>query len=154
MTRPCHLLTTLTYAALLISGSALSEETKTKQNTVYKVDFNYPKNNNKIQADSENRFNAENENLRILLYGKGLALFLEPGTIKNTKLQFNDSNQSAKNEIYRLKSQGENFIVCENPSKDVKNNIENDFNNPEMNSISASDRLKRLHDLGYTCIKP
>lgn len=139
---------------LLFSSSASSENINTKQKTIYRVDFNYPENNNSTEVNSQTRINTDNDNLKILLYGKGAALLLEPGIIKNTKLQLNDSNQSLKTEINNLKNQGINFIVCEHPIKGLSSNLENDFNNPEMQNSSAAARLQHLKNLGYLCIKP
>ncbi|MBT8440715.1 MAG: hypothetical protein KJO91_13360, partial [Gammaproteobacteria bacterium] len=92
--------------------------------------------------------------VEILLYGKGVALLVEPGTIKNTKLQFNNSNKFIQTEINNLKHQGIKLIVCEKSPGVLNRNIETDFNNPEMHKLSPAARFQYLRSLGHLCIKP
>jgi len=88
----------LTAITLLFAGNVIADNHSQKQKTVYKVDFNNPE----MHTKTLNGYDNQNQNkaraadtadpeLKILLFGKGHVLSLEPGAIKNTKIEYGEA---------------------------------------------------------------
>ena len=150
-------LAALTCLALLFSGNAFCEEKPKKKKTVYKVNFDHEKKQQESLHKIQNRINnsdTNNTNLRVVFYGKELALLLDPGLINNTRLQDNETNRFIQTEFAELKNQGLKLIVCETLADNHKSNIEHDLETIGRINTTPEARLKQLQNMGYQCTKP
>ena len=154
-TTNCYLVPALlACCALLFSTNILSAQ---KSNKTYSVDFNNPQENNETLNEIKDRINssyADQPDIRMMIYGRGLALFLDPGTIQNTSLQFNSNNQPVQKEITDLKSKNVDFIICEKPKNRSIRKITTDLDGRHFNALNQNERLTHLNQQGYNCIKP
>ncbi len=140
--------------ALLYSTNVLPEQKAKKS---YTVDFNNPPEKTETLNEIKDRINstfADQPNMRMMIYGRGLAFFLDPGTIQNTSLQFNSNNQSAQKEIADLKSKNVDLIVCEKPENRSIRKITTDLDGRHLSTHKQNDRITHLKQQGYICIKP
>ena len=145
-----HLLTTLT---LLFAGNVMADNLSAKQKTIYKVDFNHPKTHTKTLNNPQNKTNTtdtENPELKILLFGQGHALVLEPETMENTKLEYGKTESSLQTRMTELENQGIKYIICERPETNTKNNLYD----TNISSTTSASELTRLRALGYKCVEP
>ena len=141
---------------LLFTGNIIADNHSQKQKNIYNVDFDNPKiatkafNDTQIKNDTTD---TENPELKILLFTKGHALVLEPGTMKNTRLEYGNTDNSLQTKVTELEKQGVKYIICEPPVTNTKNSNNKLYNTNISNTTSASE-LTRLRAMGYQCVEP
>lgn len=141
---------------LLFSGDISAEIHSQKQKKVYKVDFDNPETPAKAFNDTQNKnrsTDTENPEFKILLFGKGHALVLEPGAMKNTRLEYGNTENSLPAKVTELENQGVKYIICEPPVTNTQNSNKDHYTTNTSNTTSASE-LARLRALGYHCAEP
>lgn len=147
----------LTAITLLFTGSVIADNYSQQQKTVYKVDFDNPKTPTKALNNTQNKTNTadtENSELKILLFGKGHALLLEPDAIDNTKLQYGETEESLQAKVTELENQGVKYIICEPPAANTKNSNKNILYNTNISNTTSASELTRLRTMGYKCVAP
>ncbi len=141
---------------LLFAGNIIADNHDQKQKNVYTVDFNNPETATKAFNDTQNKnksTDTENPELKILLFDKGHALVLEPGAMKNTRLEYGNTDNSLQTKVTELENQGVKYIICKPPVTNTKNSNNNLYNTNISNTPSASE-LTRLRAMGYQCAEP
>lgn len=147
----------LTAITLLFTGSVIADDYSPKQKTVYKVDFDNPKTQTKALNNTQNKTNTadtENPELKILLFGRGHALLLEPDAINNTKLKYGETEESLQAKVTELENQGIKYIICEPPATNTKNSNKNNIYNTNISNTTSASELTRLRAMGYKCVEP
>ena len=79
---------------LLFASNVTADNYPQKKKKTYKVDFNNPEMQVKKLNNQQNKVTTEgtvDPELKILLFGKGHVLSLDPGTIKNTKIEYGET---------------------------------------------------------------
>jgi len=145
---------------LLISNASYANERYGKQKVVYHINYDNPKKQAGALRNVQNHINAvgaENLELKIVLHGNGLALLLEPDSLKKLKkFKHANADETMMAKIDNLKSQGVEFNVCNNTVRGRKVDIEHDLYNVDKNDIVPSGvaEVARLQAMGYAYIKP
>ena len=142
---------------LLFTGSVIADDYSPKQKTVYKVDFDNPETQTKVLNNTQNKISTadtENPELKILLFGRGHALLLEPGAINNTKLKYGETEESLQAKVTELENQGIKYIICEPPATNTKNSNKNNIYNTNISNTTSDSELTRLRAMGYKCVEP
>ncbi len=140
---------------LLFSGDIIADNHSQKQQNVYKVDFDNTKTATKAFNDTQIKNEStdiENPQLKILLFAKGHALVLQPGTMKNTKLVYGNTDDSLQTKMTQLEKQGVKYIICEPPANTKNSN--NTFYNTNISNTTPASELTRLRAMGYQCAEP
>ena len=130
-----------------------------KQKVVYHINYDNPKAQAGALRNIQNHINAvgkENLDLKVVLHGKGVALLLDPDSVKNTKLPMGNATQSITAKIDGLKEQKVSFHVCANTLRGKKISYEEDLYDVTKGDIVPSGvaELAKLQAEGYTYIKP
>jgi intracellular sulfur oxidation DsrE/DsrF family protein len=147
----------LTAITLLFTGSVIADDYSQKQKSVYKVDFDNKKTQTKVLNNTQNKASTadtENTELKILLFGRGHALLLEPDAINNTKLKYGDTEESLQAKVTELENQGIKYIICEPPATNTKNSNKNNIYNTNISNTTSDSELTRLRAMGYKCVEP
>ena len=145
---------------LLTANSAFANERYGKQKVVYHINYDNPKQQTGALRNIQNHINAvgaENLDLKVVLHGNGLALLLEPDSLKKLdKFKHANADQKMTAQIDTLKGQGVEFNVCENTVKGRKVDVYKDLYNVEEKDIVPSGvaEVARLQLMGYAYIKP
>ena len=141
---------------LLFTGDISADNHSQKQKNGYKVDFDNPETPAKALNDTQNKnksTDTENPELKILLFGKGHALVLEPGKMKNTRLEYGNTDNSLPAKVTELENQGVKYIICDPPVTNTKNSNKDHITTNISNTTSSSE-LTRLRAMGYHCTEP
>jgi len=147
-------------AAFLFSGLAAAEQGYGKQKVVYHINYDNPKKQGGALRNIQNHINAvgaENLDIKVVLHGNGLALLLDPDSLKNVpKFKHANATDEMTAKISGLKDQGVAFDVCANTVRGRKVNVENDLYDVEKADIVPSGvaELAALQQQGYVYIKP
>jgi len=147
-------------AAFLFSGLAAAEQDYGKQKVVYHINYDNPKKQGGALRNIQNHINAvgaENLDIKVVLHGNGLALLLDPDSLKNVpKFKHANATDEMTAKISGLKDQGVAFDVCANTVRGRKVNVENDLYDVEKADIVPSGvaELAALQQQGYVYIKP
>ena len=155
----------LTTAVLLsvfafMPATATASERYGKQKVVYHINYDSPKKQQGALRNIQNHINAvgaENLDLKVVLHGNGLALLLEPDSLKKlTRFKHANADDELTAKIDGLKSQGVEFNVCENTVRGRKVDPDNDLYDVEKEDIVPSGvaEVARLQAMGYVYIKP
>ena len=103
---------------LLMTTAATANERYGKQKVVYHINYDNPKQQAGALRNVQNHINAvgaENMDIKIVLHGNGLALLLEPDSLKKlTKFKHANADETMTAKIDSLKDQGVDFNVCAN----------------------------------------
>ena len=141
---------------LLFTGNIIADNHSQKQKNIYNVDFDKPKTATKAFNDTQiknDTTDTENPELKILFFAKGHALVLEPGTMKNTKLVYGNTDNSLQTKVTELEKQGVKYILCEPPVTNTKDSNNTLYKTNISNTTPASE-LTRLRAMGYQCVEP
>jgi len=141
---------------LLFTGDISADNHSQKQKKVYKVDFDNPETPAKAFNDTQKKnrsTDTKNPELKILLFDKGHALVLEPGAMKNTRLEYGNTDNSVQTKVTELENQGVKYIICEPPVTNIKNSNKDHLTTNISNTTSTSE-LTRLRAMGYHCAEP
>jgi intracellular sulfur oxidation DsrE/DsrF family protein len=95
--------------------------------------------------------------IKIVLHGNGLALLLEPDSLKKlTKFKHANADENMTAKIDSLKDQGVDFNVCANTVRGRKVDLETDLYNVDKQDVVPSGvaEVARLQAMGYSYIKP
>ena len=145
---------------LLTANSAFANERYGKQKVVYHINYDDPKQQTGALRNIQNHINAvgaENLDLKVVLHGNGLAMLLEPDSLKKLdKFKHANADQKMTAQIDTLKGQGVAFNVCENTVKGRKVDVYKDLYNVDEKDIVPSGvaEVARLQLMGYAYIKP
>ena len=145
---------------LLTANSAFANERYGKQKVVYHINYDNPKQQTGALRNIQNHINAvgaENLDLKVVLHGNGLAMLLEPDSLKKLdKFKHANADQKMTASIDTLKGQGVEFNVCENTVKGRKVDVYKDLYNVDEKDIVPSGvaEVARLQLMGYAYIKP
>ena len=146
------LMTVLALAALVASvPPAEAEERYGKQKVVYHINYDGGDEDRAYRAAMRNIQNhinavgAENLDIKVVLHGNGV------GLLKSAK-----TNEKLQMDVTSLKTQGPQFLVCNNTLTGRKIDYEEDlFEVWEDNIVpSGVAELSHLQQQGYTYIKP
>jgi intracellular sulfur oxidation DsrE/DsrF family protein len=141
---------------LLFSGDIIADNDSQKQKNVYKVDFNNPETPGKAFNQSQNKNNTTDTGdpeLKILFFDQGHALVLQPGSMKNARLEYGNTDNSLQTKVTELEDQGVKYIICTAPVGNTKSSSNNLYNTNISNTTSAAE-LARLRAMGYQCAEP
>ncbi len=145
---------------LLMMTTAHANERYGKQKVVYHINYDNPKQQAGALRNIQNHINAvgaENLDLKVVLHGNGLALLLEPDSLKKlTKFKYANADETMTAKIDNLKSQGVSFNVCANTITGRKVDREADLYNVSVDDIVPSGvaEVARLQAKGFSYIKP
>jgi len=145
---------------LLTANSAFANERYGKQKVVYHINYDNPKQQTGALRNIQNHINAvgaENLDLKVVLHGNGLAMLLEPDSLKKLdKFKHANADQKMTASIDTLKGQGVSFNVCENTVRGRKVDVYKDLYNVDEKDIVPSGvaEVARLQLMGYAYIKP
>ena len=145
---------------LLVTTAATANERYGKQKVVYHINYDNPKQQAGALRNVQNHINAvgaENMDIKIVLHGNGLALLLEPDSLKKlTKFKHANADETMTAKIDSLKDQGVDFNVCANTIRGRKVDLETDLYNVDKKDVVPSGvaELAKLQAMGYSYIKP
>ena len=145
---------------LLMTTAATANERYGKQKVVYHINYDNPKQQAGALRNVQNHINAvgaENMDIKIVLHGNGLALLLEPDSLKKlTKFKHANADETMTAKIDSLKDQGVDFNVCANTVRGRKVDLETDLYNVDKKDVVPSGvaEVARLQAMGYSYIKP
>ena len=144
---------------MLFAGNSIANERYGKQKVVYQINNDNPAAQAGALRNMENHIRAvgkENIELKVIVLGKGLSLFLKPRAAKNTKLQYGNATKTMLKTINGLKQKGVKFQVCSNTLRGKKINYQKDLYGIKKQDIVPSGvaELARLQGMGYTYIRP
>ena len=145
---------------LLMTTAATANERYGKQKVVYHINYDNPKQQTGALRNVQNHINAvgaENMDIKIVLHGNGLALLLEPDSLKKlTKFKHANADENMTAKIDSLKDQGVDFNVCANTVRGRKVDLETDLYNVDKQDVVPSGvaEVARLQTMGYSYIKP
>jgi len=131
-----------------------------KQKVVYHINYDNPKAQAGALRNIQNHINAvgaENLDLKVVLHGNGLALLLEPSSLKNVKnFKHANATEEITAKISALKDQGIAFNVCANTVRGRKVDYSNDLYDVSEADIVPSGvaEVAKLQAMGYVYIKP
>ena len=136
---------------LVPQADAQSSDRYGKQKVVYHINYDGGDDDRNYRAAMRNIQNhinavgAENLDVKVVLHGNGVAL-----------LQSAVTNDTLQMDVTSLKSQGPEFLVCNNTLKGREISYEDDlFEVWEENIVpSGVAELSHLQQQGYTYIKP
>lgn len=146
--------------AMLFTGYVVADTGYTKQKVVYHINYDNPKKQTGALRNIQNHINAvgaENLDLKVVLHGNGLALLLEPDSLKNLpKFKHANATDQMTAKISGLKDQGVAFNVCANTVRGRKVNMEADLYDVSKADIVPSGvaEVAALQAQGYSYIKP
>lgn len=126
---------------MLAFNTSLVAERYSKQKVIYHINYDNPKAQVAALRNIQNHINAvgvKNLDLKVVMYGNGLSLLLEPEALKDTKLAFGNANNIMQSRISDLKEQGVNFQVCANTLNGKKINYEDHLYDVEKADIVPS----------------
>lgn len=152
--------TFLVSLCLLMTTAATANERYGKQKVVYHINYDNPKQQTGALRNVQNHINAvgaENMDIKIVLHGNGLALLLEPASLKKlTKFKHANADETMTAKIDSLKDQGVDFNVCANTVRGRKVDLESDLYNVDKKDVVPSGvaEVARLQAMGYSYIKP
>lgn len=152
--------TFLVSLCLLMTTAATANERYGKQKVVYHINYDNPKQQTGALRNVQNHINAvgaENMDIKIVLHGNGLALLLEPASLKKlTKFKHANADETMTAKIDSLKDQGVDFNVCANTVRGRKVDLESDLYNVDTKDVVPSGvaEVARLQAMGYSYIKP
>ena len=152
--------TFLVSLCLLMTTAATANERYGKQKVVYHINYDNPKQQAGALRNVQNHINAvgaENMDIKIVLHGNGLALLLEPDSLKKlTKFKHANADETMTAKIDSLKDQGVDFNVCANTVRGRKVDLETDLYNVDKKDVVPSGvaEVARLQAMGYSYIKP
>ncbi|VAW52449.1 hypothetical protein MNBD_GAMMA06-1212 [hydrothermal vent metagenome] len=137
----------LTIATLLLTGTANSESYTAHKNHSYHVDFSNPQSQFKALSNVQQKIDnkANNEELKIILFGKGQALSLDANTLNNTKIEYGKINKAVKKKMTKLNRKGVRFIICKNPTSRKRHYSTNQA------ATTVEQELQSLKSQGYNC---
>ncbi len=137
----------LTVTILLLVGNANSEPVTAHKNHSYRVDFNNTQSQfealSNIQQKIESKTN--DEELKIILFGKGQALSLDANTLNNTKIEYGNTNEAVQKKMAILKKKGVRFIICKTPTSSKRHYSTN------QTGTTIEKELQNLKSQGYNC---
>ena len=145
---------------LLMTTAATANERYGKQKVVYHINYDNPKQQTGALRNVQNHINAvgaESMDIKIVLHGNGLALLLEPDSLKKlTKFKHANADENMTAKIDSLKDQGVDFNVCANTVRGRKVDLETDLYNVDKQDVVPSGvaEVARLQAMGYSYIKP
>jgi intracellular sulfur oxidation DsrE/DsrF family protein len=143
-----------------MTTAATANERYGKQKVVYHINYDNPKQQTGALRNVQNHINAvgaENMDIKIVLHGNGLALLLEPASLKKlTKFKHANADETMTAKIDSLKDQGVDFNVCANTVRGRKVDLESDLYNVDKKDVVPSGvaEVARLQAMGYSYIKP
>jgi len=143
-----------------MTTAATANERYGKQKVVYHINYDNPKQQAGALRNVQNHINAvgaENMDIKIVLHGNGLALLLEPDSLKKlTKFKHANADETMTAKIDSLKDQGVDFNVCANTVRGRKVDLETDLYNVDKKDVVPSGvaEVARLQAMGYSYIKP
>ena len=143
-----------------MTTAATANERYGKQKVVYHINDDKPKQQAGALRNVQNHINAvgaENMDIKIVLHGNGLALLLEPDSLKKlTKFKHANADETMTAKIDSLKDQGVDFNVCANTVRGRKVDLETDLYNVDKKDVVPSGvaEVARLQAMGYSYIKP
>jgi intracellular sulfur oxidation DsrE/DsrF family protein len=146
--------------SLLMVSTAYANDRYAKQKVVYHINYDDPKLQMGALRNIQNHIDAvgkENIDLKVVLHGNGLALLLEPDSLKKlTKFKYANADENMTAKIDTLKSQGVAFNVCANTISGRNVDRETDLYNVSENDMVPSGvaEVARLQAMGYSYIKP
>jgi len=132
---------------LFLASPASSESLNAGKHYSYHVDFNNIQSQTEvlgnIQKQVENK--ADDEELKVILFGRGRALSLDANALNNTKIKYNNTEEVIQKKVSELKNKGVRLIICK-PSTNKKRHY---------STNRATDTIeKEIQDLesqGYNC---
>ncbi len=144
---------------VMFSGVTQANERYGKQKVVYHISFDDPAKLAGAMRNMENQIRAvgeKNIDLKVIVLGKGLSLFLKPRAAGHTKLQYGNATKKMLETINGLKKKGVNFQVCSNTLRGKKIDYQKDLSGIRKQDIVPSGvaELSRLQAMGYTYIRP
>ncbi|MBN4063813.1 hypothetical protein JYT79_03425 [Cardiobacterium sp. AH-315-I02] len=93
---------------LLFASNVIADNHPQKKTKTYKVDFNNPEMHVKTLNNQQNKIRADDAvdpEVKILLFGKRHVLSLEPGAIKNTKIEYGETENLSPVNVVEPKNQ-------------------------------------------------
>lgn len=159
-TRFIQFLALLLSLSFFVSGNTLAGDRYGKQKVVYHINYDAPKKQAGALRNIQNHINAvgaENLDIKVVLHGNGLALLLDPDSLKKLKkFKYANADEKMTAKIDSLKDQGVSFNVCANTVRGRKVDLESDLYSVEKSDIVPSGvaEVARLQLLGYAYIKP
>jgi len=131
----------------LLAGAAHSETHTTPKTFSYHVDFNDLKSQtealNHIQKQVSNKTN--DDELKIILFGKGQALSLDANALSNTKIEYGNTNTTVHKKMSELKNMGVRFIICKSPTSSKRH-----YSTKPVDT-TIKNKIHHLESLGYNC---
>ena len=130
------------------------------QKVVYHINYDDPKKQAGALRNIKNHINAvgaDNLDIKVVLHGNGLALLLDPDSLKNLpKFKHANANDELAAKIDSLREQGVSFNVCENTVRGRKVDLESDLYNVDKKDVVPSGvaEVAKLQSMGYVYIKP
>ena len=129
-----------------------------KQKVVYHINYDNPKAQAGALRNIQNHINAvgaENLDIKVVLHGNGLAMLLDPDSLKKSKMKEANGNDDMTARVASLKEQGIAFQVCANTLKGRKVELDDLYDVAEGDVVpSGVAQLAILQAQGYAYIKP
>ena len=114
----------------------------------YKVDFDNPESQSNVLNDIQRQVNENNygdEELKIILFGKGRALSLDAAALSNTKIAYGEEEQKVQKQMIDMTNKGVRFVICKSSTSSYKHYS-------TKNSNAAADaEVRQLKSQGYDC---
>jgi intracellular sulfur oxidation DsrE/DsrF family protein len=129
-----------------------------KQKVVYHVNYYGAKKEAGALRNIQNHINAvgaENLDIKVVLHGNGLAVLLDPDSLKKSKMKEANGDDNMTARVASLKEQGIEFQVCANTLKGRKVTLDDLYDVDEGDVVpSGVAQLAILQSQGYAYIKP
>ena len=142
------------------TGAVVAAPEYTKQQVVYHINGDNPKQQAGALRNIQNHINAvgaENLDLRVVMHGNGVSLVLLPEALPQVpKFKHANADDQMQAKIDGLKDQGVAFKVCANTLNGRKVNREDQLYNVDNGDVVPSGvaELAHLQAQGFTYIKP
>jgi len=137
----------LTSFSLILSGAAISGSYKAHENYSYHVDFDNTQSQNEVLDNIEKQVKnkANDEELEIILFGKGQALSLNANALNNTKIEYENTNAVIQKKISELNKKGVRLIICKTPTSNKRHY------STKRADTTVEKELQHLKSQGYNC---
>ncbi|HHJ35032.1 MAG TPA: hypothetical protein ENJ87_04635 [Gammaproteobacteria bacterium] len=132
---------------LLSTNTAIAEKIYTGNAYTYEVDFDNPASQSRLMGDIQHQVDTTESGLNIILFGNGLALYLDTNVTRNTRLEYGTPGPEIQEKIKKLETQGVNFIICTAPSSNKRHY------STGTSKVAIDTELQRLKAAGYGCGK-
>ena len=134
-------------STFILPGIAISEPYKAQTGYSYHIDFDNAQSQsevlNNIQKQVKNKTN--DEELKIILFGKGKALSLDANALNNTKIEYGNTDAAIQKKMSKLSNKGVRFIICKTPTSRKRHY------STKRADTTIEEELLRLKSQGYNC---